>query len=53
MWSPRPRPYLPGGVKDLPDPEKVISRPPRTTGAEAVESSLPASSIIKPRLAHS
>jgi hypothetical protein len=38
---------LPGGVKDLPDPEKVISSAPRTTGAEAVEGSLPASSIIK------
>jgi hypothetical protein len=30
---------LPGGVKDLPDPEKVIFSVPRTTGAEAVESS--------------
>jgi uncharacterized protein len=38
---------LPGGVKDLPDPEKVIFSSSRTTGAEAVESSLPASSIIK------
>jgi uncharacterized protein len=26
---------LPGGVKDLPDPEKRSSRSPRTTGAEA------------------
>jgi hypothetical protein len=38
---------LPGDVKDLPDPEKVILSVPQTTGAEAVESSLPASSIIK------
>jgi ketosteroid isomerase-like protein len=30
---------LPGGVKDLPDPEKVIFSVAPTTGAEAVESS--------------
>jgi uncharacterized protein len=44
---------LPGGVKDLPDPENVIVSVPRTTVAAAVENSLPASSIVKPRLAHS
>ena len=31
---------LPGGVKDLPDPERAISSVPQTTGADAVENLL-------------